>query len=416
MNKMMKNAVTFVLAGACTITMSLVNGNPGICKVAEASEKISGGELLKKISVKSEEQEAALQRKIEKNRKKQQKACLAYEDLTKSFQKKMKKSADEYPDYYGGAYINDNDILTINVTTDSTDIKEELQEVTQDQEVGFKKVKYEYSQLLDLYNMLGNKITDSQIADQVTGFYVDEVNNRIMVAMKDLSFVARFKEEISDSLMIAFEQGEEIDINATTKFKPGAQLVDDTAGFGYSSGYRCRKITSDGNYTIGVISAAHGNALKNKISAASGLSFGVVFTRKYSGNVDASYMRCLNSHYDLSNVIKYSGSSLAAGKYFKTVPVGTTVYKTGDTTHLTSGKVLSNNSSCTYDNKNFVDYICSSYKCADGDSGGLVYADSSGKYQIVGSHVASSYSASTGYRSYAVKVTNVISALGVTPY
>lgn len=312
---------------------------------------------------------------------------------------------------YAGAYIDEDNKLVVNLTTSSIKTKNIVQENTESQKVKFQKQEYTYDTLLKAYEKIGNAINDTKYAKVVSSFYVDEINNAVVVDISDLSYADSFKEDICDDNCIQFNETAEKIAPTTTKLKPGGYIGN--ASYGYSIGWRGWRINNAGNYTEGLVTAAHSNNVGNIAYTYGGHKFGKFVLRRFSGTMDAAFVQRTNDNYDVSNTIKFSGSSLKAGYYVSGSCTGCTVYKVGMTTGLTSGKVLSTSCSVTYDNKTFTDYVKASYRSDNGDSGGLVYMDINGSYCILGTHVACVKGEAI---SYLVKAQNIIEKVDIYPY
>ncbi|MCD7825707.1 MAG: S1 family peptidase [Clostridiaceae bacterium] len=340
----------------------------------------------------------------------ERKACKEYNKLVQNYDIEENNS-EKIPDYYGGAFINENDELVVEVTENTEQVVQELQKITGDQTVGIMVVKRSYNELLNVYQTIVDSLTESDVAKLVSSCYVDEKNNCVTVKINNIQAEEEIRNTICDADCLNFVVVEGT-IQADATLKPGSYVT--IGDYGYSIGFRCIRMTESGSFTNGFISAAHGNSVGSAAYTLAGSYIGKVLYQKYSDNVDASYIRLLNTDdHTLSNLIKYSGSTLTEGSYMSTVPVGYTVYKVGNTTGLTTGEVVSNNCSVTYNGIVFSDFICTSCASQSGDSGGLVYADNNGSYSIVGIHVA--HNNDTGY-GYCVKYTNISDALNLILY
>lgn len=312
---------------------------------------------------------------------------------------------------YAGAYIDDNNELVVNLTTSSNKIKDIVQENTETQEVKFTKQKYTYDELMSTYKKIGSAINNTKYAEVVSSFYLDEINNVVVVNISDLSYVEDFKKDICNDKSIQFKVESKKIVPTVTKLKPGGFISNSSCA--YSIGWRGWRINNAGNYTEGLVTAAHSNKLNNIAYTSGGHKFGKFVLRRYSGNMDAAFVQRTNDKFDVSNTIKFSGSSLKAGYYVDGTCVGAQVYKVGMTTGLTTGKIISTSCSVTYDGKTFTDYVNASYKSDRGDSGGLVYMDVKGAYCILGTHVASTVGEAS---AYLVKAKNVIEKVDIYPY
>lgn len=125
-----------------------------------------------------------------------------------SASKSASESSAQYPDYYGGSYINDNNELVIYLTDDTTEIPALLS----DEDVIIDYVSYSYNELYTMVEDLTDKIWENPVADLPFAVYcigVSDSKNRVFVDMDNPSQenIQIFKDLISDSPMIIFQQG-----------------------------------------------------------------------------------------------------------------------------------------------------------------------------------------------------------------
>jgi streptogrisin B len=138
---------------------------------------------------------------------------------------------------------------------------------------------------------------------------------------------------------------------------------------------------------------------------------GYVTSRRFDdgSSLDAAFVQT-NPGYAMTNKVMGSlGASLVAG-YLNPV-VGTTVNKAGATTGLTSGYIISSNTSANYDGKIITDLYEADYLSASGDSGGVVYTSD----WPVGIHVAGPAYGGEGSR-YFVKASRIDTGMAAYPY
>ena len=55
-----------------------------------------------------------------------------------------------YPDYYAGAYLNDEDKLVIKIKDPSANAKQSLQSITQNETLIFEEAEYSYDELNEI--------------------------------------------------------------------------------------------------------------------------------------------------------------------------------------------------------------------------------------------------------------------------
>lgn len=252
-------------------------------------------------------------------------------------------------------------------------------------------------------------------------FYVDEINNAVQVEMGDIAYAEGFKQDVCDAECIQFvENTNQIKANKTS-LKPGGYIGTEhgNAWLSYSIGWRGWRINNAGKHTEGLVTAGHDNKLNDIAYTSGGNTFGKFVLRRYGGKLDMAFVQRTNNNYDVSNTIKFSGSSLKAGYYVRSssMCVGDKIYKVGMTTGLTSGKILSKSCSVSYDGKAFTDFVRADYYSDEGDSGGLVYMDVNGAYRILGNHVANGEDNKLGNSmSWLVKAENIVEDVKIYPY
>lgn len=405
MKKNLKKIGGMFLVSCLTISAVMADGS-------QTRAKDSNAALLQSMGEASEKALAEQVKEFRQEDAEQQDAKEAYSELTDLLEESATVDKN-----YAGAYIDDNNELVVNLTTSSEKIKDMVQENTESQEVQFKKQKYSYEELMDVYENIRASIEGTKYMDVVSSFGVDEINNKVTVKITDMSYAEGFRADICDAECIHFMKAPQ---NTTTKsyLKPGG-YIGIPCGLSYSIGWRGWRTNSAGNHTVGLVTAAHGIELKDEAYTYNTHTFGIFVKRRFGGTLDASFAQNTSKTFDVSNTIKFSGSSLKPGYYVRSsdICVGQKVYKVGMTTHLTSGTIL--NPSCTviaaeYEGgpkTTFTDYVQTSCKAAEGDSGGLLYMDFGGAYRIVG--IAAT---TNGITSEFVKADNIINKMNIYPY
>lgn len=304
-------------------------------------------------------------------------AMLAYQKLTDSYLNgKTRAVATDYPSYYGGAYINEDNKLVVYSTDLSFDA--DIYKLTGTSNVTIKQCTYSYGELknvMDALNKYKKDNFENHIARNFDLFYVDDAHNRIVVQLKDYSekSIEEFKENVSVSPVITFTQSKGVFRELLDSVNAGSQItlaVSSTATGTGSVGYRAK--TADG--TIGFVTAAH-VALKGKKLKYKGVEFAEADQSRWqnSGNLDAAFCPISNFNYQPANLIDGSNNYLSTS--LSLPGAGTLVNKRGQTTGSSSGNIISTNASCTVGTTLFEGLTSVSKKmtCEGGDSGGIVY-------------------------------------------
>ncbi len=386
----------------------------------------SGGELLKSYYERMQNKEKISLTK----RSEEQKAVKKYHKI----QKKINET-DGKMKCYGGCYINDNNDVVV-MTDNKKKIKEEgiLADhfVTCDYSYDeLQKAYDDLNEMMDKYSLLYQKAKLSKeevsILNNICGFFISVKDNRIIVSLLDIED-KKTKEIIETYVkktnILKFEKSGRTKEN-TTNLKLGRYVYiypgNGGSVFSVSIGIKAYYINSNGDKVHGFITAGHGSKkVGNFVYASTNVSqkeIGKVVKRKWSGDVDAAFVKITNDNYSVSRTVYYSNAkgNKTGGvtikknlyTYLYEGAIGETIYKAGGTTYLTKGKLISNSATESYGGVVIKNMYKASYKSGKGDSGGVVYYHDEDGYQYLGIHVAS------GDYSYAVKWQNIDKAWGI---
>lgn len=337
----------------------------------------------------------------------QGKASEYYQKLIHSFNAAGILKATDFPEYYGGAYINDEGKLIINVTSNTASISQDFNKRIETDEFILKPCKYSYSKLtsiMDTLNTYKLKEAASPIWANFNSYALLDDQNSIVVYLNEYNQeqIDMFKKQVLDSSAIEFRKAvgeirDEINVN------PGSSITSGSSGG--SVGYRAKL---DG--VVGIVTAGHLASLNDDIEKG-GTVFATVTAYQESGSVDASFCEITDSDYTPTNTL--DGTSNTLSKTISEPGVGTVINKIGASTGHTSGKVLSTNASLTVNGETFTNLTSADYTSAPGDSGGIVYSyiASTNTRLTLGIHKAAS-----GTTRYYVKANEINSDLGTSRY
>ena len=119
-------------------------------------------------------------------------------------------SKTAYPEYYGGAFVDEdgelNGYVTRGYETDADELKKRFGE-----KAVYREGDYSYNTLTALMSDLNQFLLNEQedpLAHKIKDASLDEENNRIVVEMEDISSqtIQVFREKISNSRAITFEK------------------------------------------------------------------------------------------------------------------------------------------------------------------------------------------------------------------
>jgi streptogrisin B len=350
------------------------------------------------------------------------KSQVMYQKLLISFAPNGELSSDgllsstDYPDYFGGAYINDDGILAINITSEYYSrvardrIIDSLQGVMGSKNFVVSECKYSYGYLtmvMDKMNAKQKYNISKESPPLFSKYSILDDKNRIRVVLNQLNEknIQLFKNEVYDDACIEFVQSESpITPIATDMYCGGAVVANNSIG---SMAYRARRAGKDG-----IITAAH--VCKSTASGSNTVQYGSSSTimgycrvRQYSGSVDAAFVEVTNSSFKPTNKILLTANTLSTtcenpGK-------GTVVYR-ASRGGSASGKITDTNATVSNGTVILTNVTEAQFVSAAGDSGGLVYNYNSSRNTV---GIMQSIS---GSKSYYTKATLANSALSASRY
>ena len=344
--------------------------------------------------------------------------------LANTVETSLRNSNDgDYPDYYGGIYINDDStnliIQIIREKINDTGFSNILNNfINENNEIKIEYVENSYNDLLRTYNNIqsynNNSICNTIINHEIeyTGSYVDVINNKIIVGYdntnlpkeqrltQEKEFINKIKRNTDKPNIIVFQNSpkgtEQIDL------KGGQELFINGIST-CSMGYRAKL-----NGKNGYVTAGH---CVNGYTA--NVASGTVKKYQYSGTVDASFIET-NSLYNPLNDLMYTSAFYS--KLNTNTPnlyVGSAIAHVGKTSGYKEGKIKSLFYSKVFGNTEFKSLILADYEALAGDSGGTVFvpASSAGTVPLVGIHKGK-----TTDGTVIVKASEINTSFGITRY
>lgn len=153
----------------------------------------------------------ALNAKILAQAKKREDVKKKYSLLVNGF----KNSSDgflkdsNYPDFFGGAYIDETDRLIVYIKGDSVKRRKIIESIVKDNDFVLKQGRYSYKTLLNLRDkilFLRAEKTNTAIADNIMSCHVEKRDNCVHVVLMDCSEkrIEEFKKNIINSSAIRF--------------------------------------------------------------------------------------------------------------------------------------------------------------------------------------------------------------------
>ena len=319
-----------------------------------------------------------------------------------------KNTGQNYPEYYGGAFVDDNGELVVLVTEITNSVNKEIYQVTDgSSQVSTELCEVSYNEMCYVIDLLTDKIDILRKQGIIIESISDDImNGNVTVSVVDLNIE---KEEIIRKL---------IDCDFL-EFENSKGFVDEeSVGGGYgitsSSGSSTAGFAATLNGKKGLVVAGHAFPTVGKIAYYNGSQIGKVTVTSYKNNstADAAFIPA-TGNVSITAILKNNGH-IMSGSTIDT-PVNTTVYMFGNKSNLQSGKILSTNVTTT--NKEgivFTKQCTANYSSQSGDSGApvLFYEGNFGGkscYTILGIHKGSSSSCKT-FSPYK----NIVNELGIS--
>lgn len=320
-----------------------------------------------------------------------------------------------YPSNYGGMYINGEGKLVI-LIAGNLDEKVESSYALRTGGDGFlmEVCEYSYDELDVLRSELEIFFTNESNLDfmnEIKWFSLSISNseNRVIVTMDCKSDnIDKFKERVSSSPLIKFEQSKEKPIGYSKVMKPSA-FITSTYGSG-SIGYKAKK-SSTGK--VGIVTAGHVVPSQGILLDFDGEYLENAENIQISGKLDASFVPYDESLFTFSNVTQYGGVTLT--KVVGSFVEGTSVRCEGSTSMTVKGGTVKDPSASVLativvggEEKDvaFTDFIKTTMEVSRGDSGGICYLSSN--YNPIG--IISCGDSFT----YMCKISNINSAFGLS--
>lgn len=224
-----------------------------------------------------------------------------------------------------------------------------------------------------------------------TSASLSESENKAVSVYND--YIQDFKAYVGDWETVEYEASSESAqiLHEATEWRPGRSIfvvtgIFDNTVYGNqcSTGYRAL-YRKDGRTYRGYVTCGHGNNIGNSVylstDTQSANKIGIIQDRQFGGTVDASFISINNAGVTSSNAIYYTSSQPGVTKpgivldgTQTTVAKNSLIYKSGQTTYLTQGRVFNTSVSGYNSDIYFYDMIQADRAMTDsGDSGGVTY-------------------------------------------
>ena len=295
------------------------------------------------------------------------------------------------PDFYGGGYYDAEGHAVVLVKGDPDAYLDEIRVRTKSNNVIVQRCDYAYNELVALNDSLGIPFEDEALCRELgwTGSGIDSEKNRVMVGLLPLTEKAkrRFKEWVCSSGAIEFEEGGVSVLDAAANLAGTISHLK----FNASIGYRAKNAMG----ASGFVTAGHLFHEADEAVFIKGSYGADCRNTQYSGSIDAAFCQLRKGYY-ISNRTEYRGVVINARcTPLKSLRKNTLITMEGfSTAKASTGAVIRTDARQKFANrfipgKGYVTYtisnlILSTYSSTNGDSGGIVYEEST--KNIVGIH------------------------------
>lgn len=329
------------------------------------------------------------------------------QDLFNSFRPKVTRSEEmgqiDYPDYFGGCYIDENGTLNVLVKGKLENNVALLSSVVGSDGVSYEECLYSRNELMSLKEQIANYVvnnSDSPVSKNIDFTAFSCKKNRVIVGLKSCSDsdIALFKSIVLDAEPLVFIASDTRNVEQGD-VASGQQIY--AGGYNGSVGYKA-------NYggDTGFVTAAHlvGSGESVYLGSNHSQKIATCKTAMHQGTVDAAFCSMNSGWY--MNIGVYGQSYVNINPYEGNTVEGSWVKKYGYNGY-SEGYVIDESYDTWVSNVYMMDLAKTTYASTGGDSGGLILSQTNG--YIMGIH----QSGSNGTGNYC-KVGNINYMLGIT--
>ena len=336
---------------------------------------------------------------------------------------KVLKATDEvkYPDYYGGASINDKGRLIILVTEKPGYYKQIFRKIIGHKDLDVRKCEYSLNQLKDCMKAvdLSRDNNPECFSDISNLYYISDSKNKVIVTLKKFNEagIEEFKSKVNNFKGIEFAESEG-ELYLAAELNPGMPIlmIHPQKTGGSSMGFRDRKNGVPGMVVSGHASLNGGNYFTDNGPVD---FFGTCSVPIIGGPVDCAFVPVdvgtpSNKIFGSQNILSAQTNSPGEGTFVnfrgRYIANGGTIYDTGASATFKD----KDNPSREYKYTNLTSVNLAT-PVQNGDSGGIVYSyvSSTNTRYNLGNIVG--YASESG-RSFYGKTSYIVSYLGVTLY
>ena len=310
------------------------------------------------------------------------------------------------PHNYGGAFIDDNGFLNINLKDSSFFLEKEASRIADNDTLIFHNASYSLSELTDVYDYLKNSLFELSIKE----VYISETKNRIVLSVEDkFAFINQIKNYIDINILHFNEENFTFENSATYDLKGGEAITCN------SSSSTLSFCAEDTNGKPGIVVSGHGvDAVGDSVYNSSGVKIGTVTKRYFTGLNDCAFVEIKNRLFTKFNPTYLLSDNTGVWSWLpeSCLPEGAQLTKYGAYGGIRSGEVISNSATMSYGGLACVDMVKTSIYSIAGDSGAPVVKKTlSGNCYVGTVRGIATYTNGT-VETYFVKIEHTLNVLG----
>ena len=237
----------------------------------------------------------------------QEQAYADYLELLKSLNVSTTRSisATDFPEYYGGCYVNDEGKLVVLVKEGESEPIRQLSQATRSSSMIYETSQYSFNELQQVVEEIRQKALAGNefLFKNVSLYGISEKDNIVEVGLlyNTPSVVQEFKNKISDSPKIKFINSGKLVLNSGIDCANEIKTHRNGLVHNASVGYRAK----DKNGNIGIVTAGHFIKINETFNNANDVAIGKCLYSKEENYIDAAFCSITSKDYAPTNRILY---------------------------------------------------------------------------------------------------------------
>jgi hypothetical protein len=315
-----------------------------------------------------------------------------------------------YPSFYGGAYLDEDKNLVIQVTYLDDDVKKYFEDRIDTNGVVFQEVKYSYKELLDQMDVIVQNMSSGGALSDINGAGISSKSNGINIYFDPNSISTNFTRSNYDDILwldsISF-----IESQPTT----ACGSVEAGSRIDVNNGYRSVGFwAKDADGNLGIVTAPHTTMTVGTSVSIDSTVFGEASQVSFGDKVDCAFVKRTSTDFTTTRYI--SGLDMSIVGYSKNILEGSTIYTVGAKTGVNMGTVENSTYATTYSGATISDTLLTSNMVNHGDSGGVALKYTESMIYIAGIIIAKKGTGDSPAPGIICKYTNIVNALDVNMY